>query len=353
MDVILVLSLGFFYLSLAGIAGVVGYRIIRWGIKRRAQWAELRKKWFTRKEPLAEADAAATFFGSTKSLKEHVLFSRYFGEKKEQDTKQDIASIEAELRHEEEIYPFVVDNPMQDDEIIEDTRSEDIEESAGTEDSSREEAEEEQIREEAYEATSDTQIDDITPQSIITLLRRVDALIARKDFNEAKKILIRILSWQEDHFDASTHLAFVYLQSGEFRKAESLYRKAIQTKPRDASLLTNFALAILEQKDPMRIEDSVAAFQLATEIDSKNPERHANLGQSLFFSGDIPKAIAAFEKAIRLSPRNVEYQFFLADSYLAVRNFSGAKQAFEKILSISPTNPEATKEKQELERMGY
>lgn len=192
------------------------------------------------------------------------------------------------------------------------------------------------------------------PQEIYTFLRRAEACISRKEYEEATRMLIKVLSWNDDHVGANEHLAFVYLQTGEYSRAENLFRKVIETRPKDPSLLTNFALSVFHQnKSPEDMKDSLLALQRAAEIDNKNPVRFANLGQSLFSVGDVASAAEAFEKAIRFSPRNIEYLFFLANSYLALDRFGEAKQVFSKILDISPLNENARREYEELRKKGF
>lgn len=194
---------------------------------------------------------------------------------------------------------------------------------------------------------------DFVPPEVISMIRQAETLLARNEFENAIKILIKILSFDEDNINASTHLAYAFLQTGEFKKAESLYKKVLEKKPKDAGLLTNYALSIFEQKNESRIQDSINALKLATEIDSNNAHRYSNLGQSYFFAGDIPSAILSFEQAVRLEPKNLEFQFFLADSLLSLNKYSEAKTVFNRILDISPLNKDAKEEVQNIEKMGY
>ncbi|QQS59514.1 tetratricopeptide repeat protein [Candidatus Peregrinibacteria bacterium] len=217
---------------------------------------------------------------------------------------------------------------------------------------SNEEAVTEDVEEKTSQKSSEKK--DVVPQEIYTLLHRAEALISRKEYEEAKRMLIKILSWDDDHAGANEHLAFVYLQTGEYSRAENIFRKVIETRPRDPSLLTNFALSVFHQnKSSEEMDESLLALRRAAEIDSKNPVRFANLGQSLFSAGDIVSAAESFEKALRFSPRNIEYLFFLADSYLMLERFAEAKQVFSKILDISPLNEDARREHEELRKKGF
>lgn len=191
------------------------------------------------------------------------------------------------------------------------------------------------------------------PGDAISLMRKGEAMIARKDFDEAKKIFLKVLAWDDENIDASSHLAYSYLQTGEYTKAEVLFKKVLDATPNDPILLTNYALCLFEMKDPTRIEESTIALQQAAEIDPNNAGRQSHLGQSLFFLGDLEGALSAFKKAIKLEPRNAEYHFFLADTYLAMGEKTEARKVFEHIVDIHPLNREAKSELRRLVQEGF
>lgn len=184
------------------------------------------------------------------------------------------------------------------------------------------------------------------------LLRKGEAFMARNNFDEAKKIFLKVLAWDEENCDACSHLAYAYLKTGEFTKAEALFKKVIPHRQKDASLLTNYALCLLEQRDPKRAEESSEALEKALEIEPNNAERYSNLGQALFFMGDTEGAIVAFEKALHIHPRNTEYLFFYADSLIAAEKKQEAKAIFQKIADLYPLNEEAKEEVRKLTEQG-
>ena len=190
-------------------------------------------------------------------------------------------------------------------------------------------------------------------QKILEMLRQAESLIAREKHVAAKKLLIKILAEEENNADASAHLGYIYLNEAKYKRAEGLLRQALVERPRDPQLLTNFALVVFQQKQPKRINESIEALRLATEIDSRNAEHFANLGQVFFFAGEIKPAIEAFITAVRLQPRNLEYLFFYADALLASQEYTAAKKVFAKILEIAPMNQAAKKELDGLIKEGY
>jgi len=188
---------------------------------------------------------------------------------------------------------------------------------------------------------------------IIKMLRRSETLVSRGNLMEAKTILIEILAIDPENIDVNSQLAVVYLKSSEFIKSETIFRKILLSRPNDTKILTNFALSILEQKNPEKIPEAIKNLQKAAEIDSKNPHRYSNVGQAMFFIGELEDAEKNFRKAIQFSPRNLEFLFFLADTLIAQEKFSEAKKVFYKILEISPFNSDAKAEIQKIENMGF
>ena len=190
-------------------------------------------------------------------------------------------------------------------------------------------------------------------KALLADLGRAEKLIENKKYEEAARLLISILAHDENHGEANAQLALVYLQMGDFSRSEGFFRRALSVNPRDPALLTNFAIALFEQKTQGALSESLDALEKAVQVDPKNAERYANFGQSLFFAGRLQDALGAFTEAVRLSPRRLEFLFFLGDTLLALQKYSEARDTFERILRISPNNKEAHNEWEKLElRLG-
>ncbi len=191
------------------------------------------------------------------------------------------------------------------------------------------------------------------PKLLVADLGRAIKFLENKKYEEAARLFLSVLAYDEYHLSANSHLALLSLQMGDFLRAEEFFRKALSVSPDDPALLTNFAIALFEQKMPLAIAESLDALEKAAKIDPKNAERHANYGQSLFFAGRLEDALVAFSEAVRRSPRRLEFLFFLGDTLLALQKYSEARETFERILRISPNNNDARTEFEKLElRLG-
>lgn len=192
--------------------------------------------------------------------------------------------------------------------------------------------------------------DQINDSQVTSFIKRAETLLAKKDYTEAEKLLIQVLSLEQDNFVANSMLALLYLRTQSELKAESIYRKLLEDKPRDPALYTNLGLAFYNQA---KYQEACESYEFAVKLDPNKPDRHINLGQVYFVLQNFEKAITHFKEALKLSPRNVEYLFMLADTYREKGDLPKAKEMYKKVLDREPYNTEAQEEVRRLQAMGY
>jgi Ca-activated chloride channel family protein len=116
-------------------------------------------------------------------------------------------------------------------------------------------------------------------------------------------------------FNSSAHLRLrngdKNYRSGEYAKAETEYRKAIDRKPSPKGQY-NLGNAIYQQKRfPEAIQHYNAASKLANAPDDKASALY-NLGNAEFQAGKYEKSIDAYKNALRQNPADLESKFNLA-----------------------------------------
>src|SRR5260370_30356553 len=85
----------------------------------------------------------------------------------------------------------------------------------------------------------------------------------------------------------------------EYKKAVELYRKRVQSDPKDAEGFFNLGLAhSLMHQD----EEATRAFRQATRLKPDDEEAFYQLGMSETRLAHYPEAVAAFQKALELDP---------------------------------------------------
>jgi tetratricopeptide (TPR) repeat protein len=177
------------------------------------------------------------------------------------------------------------------------------------------------------------------------ILRKADIAMARKQWTEAKKCLIQSLALSRDEINISLKLAKVYLESGDMKRAEMLYKRLLEVDKNNASIYTNLAKIYTARKN---YKEAVQAYVQAMEIDDKDDKSLISLGRLYKLLMRHSLAAECFKRAAELKPREVEYLFLLADSCKEADDFENALFTYEKILTLEPYNERAANEAQDV-----
>lgn len=193
-------------------------------------------------------------------------------------------------------------------------------------------------------------IKSVSKKDLSALIAKSDFHISRNEREDAEKILIEVLSFENNNSHALEKLGHIYIQSENYTKAGFLYEKLIEDFPRNPNVYTNYGLSLLHQKN---FEGAIEAYKKAIELDPENPERYINIGKLFETVQNFSGATENFTRAISINPRNIEYHFALAESYKKTKNFTESKKWYEKILDLSPYDKDAKIEIEKFEALGF
>lgn len=169
-------------------------------------------------------------------------------------------------------------------------------------------------------------------------LRKADFDIAKKQWKSAKQHLIQAIALANDEFFVSLKLAKVYMESGDFRKAEVLYRRLLEINPENPDIYENLGKILTDKK---RYKEAIQAYARAVELDEKDDKKLIALGRLYQLLMRYSFAGECFKRAAELKPREVEYLFLLADACKSDEDYDNALFSYEKILTIEPYNERA------------
>lgn len=176
-------------------------------------------------------------------------------------------------------------------------------------------------------------------------MRQADMAIARKNFADAKKYLIQAMSLAKEEVPVGLKLAKVYLESGDLKRSEALYRKLIEEDPENPDIYESIGRIMLRKKS---YKDAVQAYCRAVELDSKDDQKFLALGKLYHLMMRYGVAAECFKRAAELKPREVTYLFLLADSCAADDDYENALFTYERILTIEPYNEKAKSKAQDV-----
>lgn len=177
------------------------------------------------------------------------------------------------------------------------------------------------------------------------IMREADMALAKKNWNEAKKFLIQALALTRDEIPVSIKLASVYFESGDIKRAESIYRRLLEIEGGNTSILERLAKICVKKK---HYKEAVQYYVQAIEIDDKDDKKLVGLGRLYQLLMHSSLAGECFRRAAELKPREVEYLFLLADSCEKDGDHENALFAYEKILTMEPYNERAKSKAQDV-----
>src|SRR5207244_3837417 len=101
---------------------------------------------------------------------------------------------------------------------------------------------------------------------------------------------------------------------GKLDHAETMYRQAVHLQPSAARGLAARWLALADTLFRQnKVEEALAAFRRAAELEPGSPEVHTSLGTALISLGQTDQAIFHLHEAIRLQPDYVPAYAFLGE----------------------------------------
>jgi Flp pilus assembly protein TadD len=130
-----------------------------------------------------------------------------------------------------------------------------------------------------------------------------------------------------------------FIQTSYWRDSETLWTHTLACTSNNAVAHYNFGMTILPKG---RVDEALAHFQKAVEIDPNHARAHVSLGVALFQKGQVGEAIAHFQKALTMEihpdPSGVYYDLGIA--LLQQGRVDEAIAHFQKAVEIQPVNVE-------------
>lgn len=203
--------------------------------------------------------------------------------------------------------------------------------------------------------------------SIETRLGRGKARLEMKDLDGALEDFIEARALWPEAIEPALLVGKVYFHKGEKDRAEKRWREIVESArvPEEAAIRVanlyhdlgdygrGLSWARSQGMSPAmrrglqckkadflrhlsRLEESVAAAMLATELDPKDPLAHNNLGLALHDEGDLPGATASYRKAIELEPDLAGPHNNLGHALFHQGDLAGAIASYRKAIELKP-----------------
>lgn len=158
--------------------------------------------------------------------------------------------------------------------------------------------------------------------------------IVRKDYDAARKALLRALWYDSTNPSSWNLLGIAYHNLKQQDSALAAYRKAWMLDSTDPTILNNYAyqLAIME----LSLDTALQYAEKAVAHDSTNASYLDTIGWIYFKLGNFAKALYWLEKAVR-KEQSAELLEHLGEAYFAVQKYREAMTVWQKALQLDPS----------------
>ena len=173
--------------------------------------------------------------------------------------------------------------------------------------------------------------DDVASYLILSQLYRETSQNAK-----AEEALKRALDVQPDSSDASTQLATLYMDIGQYHGAITLLEKLV-AKDEDPDLMGMLAYAYEQVHD---YKAAASTYGRALERDAENPTFRKGLADNLLYSHQYDEALEEFQTEVRANPKDSDAYLRLSQIYRAQGKYDQARESLNQAADADPDNLE-------------
>ncbi len=171
----------------------------------------------------------------------------------------------------------------------------------------------------------------------------------RQRFELSERHYLQAISLQPDYTEAKNNLARVYIENGQYKKAEVFLREALEdlTYPEYAGIYANYGVLEFKRK---KYQSAKSFLKKSLASDRENCVTHVYLGRSFLELKELVPSTDQLEKAISFC-RPVGYDeahYYAAVAFYRNNQRDRAMVRFEELIKFFPNGPHVEKAKQML-----
>lgn len=173
-------------------------------------------------------------------------------------------------------------------------------------------------------------------RSVESFLEEADAIRNSGDFRKAITVYEQALRRKPNDATIQFQIVRLLVFTGQAAKAEPRATKSVQTDPASAFARAGLCLA---QDWLGKIKEAVATCREAVGLDPRNAFAQAYYAEALADAGNYREAVVAARAAVDLDPQNADAFRNLGYAYELSANYSQAVIYYQRALEINPNLP--------------
>ena len=157
-------------------------------------------------------------------------------------------------------------------------------------------------------------------------------------FDRAQEMYRQILAAEPQNVDVLNLLGAACINLGQLDAAATHLAEALRLNPNHPAALDNQGVLLANQR---RFAEAVTAFARAATLNPQHAQTQLNLANALLRNGQTSEAIDAFRRVIRLSPDSLRAHTELAQALLQQQRIGEAVGHLNEIVRLKPQDPKA------------
>ncbi len=146
------------------------------------------------------------------------------------------------------------------------------------------------------------------------------------------------LACTSDNFVAHNNLGDALLRKGQVNEAIAHFQAALQINPNYVAAHNNLGNALFQQGE---VDEAMAQYQKALHINPDYAKAYNNLGNALLQKGRVDEAMAQYQKTLQIEPNDVKAHINLGNILLQKGSVDEAMAHYQKALQINPNYAKA------------
>jgi protein O-mannosyl-transferase len=157
-------------------------------------------------------------------------------------------------------------------------------------------------------------------------------------WSDSESLWVHTLGATTNNSVAHNNLGAAVLDSGRVDEAIAHFKTALEINPRNAFAYNNLGSAMIQAGDAT---DAIVPFTKALQVDPKYAGAHNGLGNALLQAGRMDEAAAHYTRALALKPDYVEAHNGLGNALLQSGRIDAAIREYQETLRLDPNHVDA------------
>ncbi|MEZ5429258.1 MAG: aspartyl protease family protein [Pyrinomonadaceae bacterium] len=164
------------------------------------------------------------------------------------------------------------------------------------------------------------------------MIKQAEKLTKKGEFEEAEKILRRVLKVSPEEAKAKLVLGSLLLKQRRLSEAYELSLQVAQADPLNSQAFAVLGAALLGSGN---FEEARLSFNNSLTLDKRQALAWAGLGMLFFYENRIPESLDRLREAVYQDPDEPDYVFALGQVSARAERYREAAEAYDKFLRIA------------------